>query len=812
MLVSYQWLREYVKLPDSLEPEVLAEKLKLSTVEVEDIKRTGELLDNVVVGKVIKAEKHPQADKLKVCIVDVGDEKLTIVCGGSNVREGMLCVVAKLGAKVKWHGEGEPVEMVKTAIRGVESNGMICGADEVGLEDIFPKKEEKEIVDLSDLKLKPGKPLITALKLNDVIFEIDNKSLSNRPDLWGHYGLAREVAALTNRGVTPLEVKKIVQGKKNLQIKIENSKECPRYMAIQIEGVKISVSPLWLRQRLVAAGVRPINNVVDVTNYVMLGLGQPLHAFDAREVGGEAGINIEVRASKKGEKFKTLDGKDRDLAEGTLLIVSGDKPVAIAGIMGGENSEVKNDTTSIVIEAANFSGVSIRKSSNYLNLRTDASARFEKKLDPVLCENGLALAVELILQINPEAKVVSKIADVGGSKQRMRPIEMPLDFIEKFSGVNLPLKTSQTILQRLGFGVEVKGKYLEVTVPSARAEDVVSPEAVVEEVLRIHGYQNVVGTLPAFIINPPIKNKLRQLERFFGEVAVRDFGYSEIYNYSFVSESQLKMVGESIQDSLELNNPLSKEQPYLRQSLLPNLLEVLRKNSDRSEIKIFEIGQTYQKDLPGLRSSSGGSELLPRQDTYFMAIFNDRKVPMPFWQVKNMLIRIFDSLGVQFDLRSGDGKSCFHPARNQNIFVGEVLVGNCFELHPRVAKNFGIEGRAGVLNINLSELVNVLPQNVESNFKSIAMHPEVERDLAFLIDKDVTNFEIVSALSESDKLLKKIEMFDFYEGEKLPSEKKSVAYHFVFGSSDRTLTSEEVAVAVEKIKNILKEKWQVEFR
>jgi phenylalanyl-tRNA synthetase beta chain len=812
MQISYQWLREYVKLPDSIKPEDLAEKLKLSTVEVEGIIKPYELLENVVVGKVIKAEKHPGADKLKVCKVDIGGEESTIVCGGSNVKEGMLCAVAKLGAKVKWHGEGEPVVMEKASIRGVESSGMICGADEIGLLEIFPKKEEKEVVDLTDLKLKVGKPLAEALKLNDVIFEIDNKSLSNRPDLWGHYGLAREVAALTNRSVQPLKTAKIIPGKSVITIKVDDHKDCLRYMAVTVEGVKIAPSPLWLKQKLIAAGVRPINNVVDVTNYVMLALGQPLHAFDIRQLETDKGVYIGVRSSKPDEKFTTLDGKERELPEGTLLITSHDRPVAIAGVMGGLNSEVKDDTVSVVIESANFSGSLIRKTSNLLNLRTDASARFEKKLDPVFCEEGIALAVETLLKLNPGAKVASKVADEGESKKRSRPLEMQSDFIEKFSGVKIPLKISLTILERLGFVSSVKGEFIEIAVPSWRAEDVVSPEAVVEEVLRIHGYQNVVGTMPSFVITPPAKNTLRDLEKKCGEVAVEDFGYYEVYNYSFVSSDQIKKIGEDPSLSLELDNPLSKEKPYLRRTLLPNLLEIFKKNSDRSKIKVFESGQTYRKDLPGFRTSAGGSELLPRQDTEFTAIVYDRNDNQPFWQAKKLAIRLFERVGVEVNFESAEPQSFSHPSRIQRVSVNGNEIGYCFELHPRIVKNFGVEGRVGVLTLNLSTLVESVPKVATGRYEPLPSYPEVERDLAFVVDKKVTNAEIVKSLMGSDPLLKKVQMFDSYSGQKLPENKKSVAYHLIFAHSERTLTSDEVMLAENKVRAILTDKWQAEFR
>ena len=451
MKISFNWLKDYVKLPDSISPEAVAEQLKLSTVEVESVENLAAQLENVVVGKILKCEMHPGADKLKVCEVDLGlpppgsppqaGGHQQIVCGGSNVTEGMLVAVAKIGAKVKWHGEGELVTLEKATIRGVESSGMICGADEIGLQALFPKKDEKEVLDLSvilskakdpftliardssakpqnDKSIKPGTPLSEALKLNDAIFEIDNKSLSNRPDLWGHYGIAREVAVLNNRAVAPYTAAAIKPGKGVIKVEIENAEHCLRYMAVAVDNVTVGPSPAWLQQRLIAVGQRPINLVVDITNFVMLDLGQPLHAFDAKILqGDDGGFSVGIRGAKAGEKFITLDEKERDLPEGSLLITSAAGPVAIAGIMGGLDSGVQISTTTVVFEAANFNAALIRKTSTALGLRTDASARFEKNLDPSLCELALGNAVKLLLEISPGAKVATKVADVGTVKE-----------------------------------------------------------------------------------------------------------------------------------------------------------------------------------------------------------------------------------------------------------------------------------------------------------------------------------------------------------------------------------------------------------
>ncbi|MDO9509692.1 MAG: phenylalanine--tRNA ligase subunit beta, partial [Candidatus Magasanikbacteria bacterium] len=415
MNISYNWLKKFITLPDSITPEQVAEKLKLSTVEVENIIKQGDGLDNIVVGKVLKADKHPNADKLKLCLVDVGKESLQIVCGGSNVVDGMSVAVAKVGAKVHWHGEKDLVEIVPTKIREVDSYGMICGSSEIGLEQMFPPKDEKEILDLTELKLKIGMDLKKALGLDDVVFEIDNKSLSNRPDLWGHYGIAREVAVLFPRDLKEYETTEIEEGKDiKLKVDVDDIKLCPRYMAVAVGGIKIGPSPLWLQQSLSAVGLRSINNVVDITNYIMYDLGQPLHAFDANNLKtkNKNSKTIIVRTANPEEEFKLLDEKVIKLTENDLVIADEEKPIALAGVMGGFDSGINDNTTTIIFESANFEPVNIRKTALRYDSRTDSSSRFEKSLDPNMNKSALEKAVEMILEFCPEAKVVSNVVDI----------------------------------------------------------------------------------------------------------------------------------------------------------------------------------------------------------------------------------------------------------------------------------------------------------------------------------------------------------------------------------------------------------------
>ena len=815
MLISYQWLRDFVKLPDSMKPEEIAEKLKLSTVEVEGVESLGAQLENIVVGKILKCDKHPGADKLKVCEVDIGGERATIVCGGSNVVEGMLVAVAKIGARVKWHGEGELVTLERATIRGVESSGMICGADEIGLGAMFPKKDEKEVLDLTTVlslkERKPGLPLSEALKLNDAIFEIDNKSLSNRPDLWGHYGMAREVAALTNRKVDAYKVKPIKPGKEGIKVEVENPELCARYMAVAVGNVSIGHSPAWMQQRLSAVGLRPINSVVDITNYVMLELGQPLHAFDGKVLEQEGKYSVGVRSSVSGEKFISLDEKERSLPEGTLVITSGDRPVAIAGVMGGLDSGVRISTSTVVFEAANFNPASIRKASGLLGLRTDASARFEKGLDPGLCKVALERAVELLLEVSPEAKVTTKIADVVAVVGQSRIFEVEAEFFSRQIGVKIQKKTIVDILERLGFSVKLDKNLFVITAPSWRVRDIDCPEALVEEVLRIYGYQNIPGSLPGFSILPPLENKLLEIQKRLSDTLVREIACTEVYNYSFVSPESVANLGDDISKYLELDNPISKGQPFLRRHLLSNLLENIKNNiNNYSDLKLFEVGKKFLPESSGLRARNNKDELLPREVNWLTAVFASKKKNL-FDEARAAAEAIFRELNLEFKLVAPKKIAPWlHPSRSGDIMVGGEYVGSVFELHPRTLKNFNLDCAVAAVGLNLDKL-SALPARGKK-FEPLPQFPTVERDLAFVAGKDVANAGIVAFITEQSGLLRGVELFDVYEGANLLPGKKSVAYRLTFYHEGHTLTAEEIIGVMEKIKKSLVDKWGVEFR
>lgn len=812
MLISYNWLKKYVNL-STIEAKELAERLKASTVEVEGLQDQGELLQNIVVGKVVSAEKHPNADKLKLCKVDVGNEELQIVCGGSNVREGMLVAVAKVGAKVQWHGEDKLTVLKPTKIRGEDSFGMICASTEIGLGELFPLNDEKEILDLTDKNFKVGLPMAEVLGLNDWVLEIDNKSLSNRGDLWGHYGMAREAAVLYNRDLQKYETKKITPGKDfKLTVEITDTKLCPRYMAIAMTGIKVGTSPVWLQEKLMTLGHHPINNIVDITNYIMLDLGQPMHAFDTAKVEEK----IVVRTARVGEKIVALDKNEYQLKENDLVIADNKKALAIAGVMGGMESAINDHTTSIIFESANFNAVSVRKTSTHLNLRSDSSMRFEKSLDPNMCEIALQKAVELVLECCPEAKVVSKVVDEKNFTLPVGPIEIPLNIFEKKLGVVIPEKEILNILERLGFEVKSKKGNLSVIIPSWRAvKDVSIAEDLVEEVARFYGYNNIAAALPSLENKPPLANPLRKLEKNIAAVLVKELGYSEVYNYSFVSEAQITKMGDSLEKYLELDNPLSKERPYLRRNLLPNLLENIKNNIENYPVvKIFEIGKVFSVQQTGARADSNGDHLLPRQDTWVAAVYAAKKDETPYWQVRRTLESIFAELKIKIEILSAEIVQPWeHPTRLALVSALGKTVGVVCEINSFTSQGLGIDQRVSVLQLNLSNLSELLEKHsMKSDYKPASEYPEVVRDLAFLVKKEISHEQLLRTMKKNSELLKKVELFDVYEGSNIGEGYKSMAYRLIFADSTRTLIAIEVDTTMQKIKAVIEKEFTAEIR
>jgi len=807
MLLSRDWLAQYTDIP-KLSSKELALKLTMSVVEVEGWEELGEKLSKIIIGKVLEIQKHPDADKLSLVEVDAGKNSLKVVCGGQNLKKGMLVAFAPVGAKVRWHGEEEWTELKPAKIRGVESRGMICAAEELGLPvDMNP---ENGILDLSGTNAKPGQSFSKAIGLDDTVFDIDNKSITHRPDLWGHYGMARELAALFSKKLKDIELAKITKANdKKLIVKVEDSKLCPRYCGIVIDNVKIESSPMWMQKRLIAAGIRPINNIVDATNYVLLELGQPLHAFDYNYIpDGE----IIVRRAKDKEKITTIDDEKRSLSKEMLVIAAGKGAVAVAGVMGGANSEINENTTSVIIESANFDGFSIRKTATELGLRTESSARFEKNLDPNLAKTGILRAVKLILDLYPDAKVASQLVDVAKFKLDQGPIHLDFDLINKKIGIEIPKKQVISILKGLGFEVKEKGKGLRVKVPTWRAtNDISIPEDLVEEVARIYGYDNIEPKLPELKIQPPEINLLRALENQSIQSLV-GLGLSESHNYSFVSEKDLDLLDIDKSICVRVKNPLSKEEALLRPKLLVGLLKNIVTNQRNYErMELFEIGSIHWTGKSNNFSNPKKKTYLPNEAKNIAAVFVKKGDKNPFVLASEALQNFMFSLGLNATLMENEGACTYcHPARRATIKIGERVVGEIFELHPAKQNAFDIDERVGYWEMSLEEILKALDTK-DLKFSPLSKFPSVRRDISLLVPQDIEYGEIENLIFGASEFVSKVSLFDIYEGKGMPKGTKSIALHIEFQSKERTLEAEEIDNEIKSILDILKSK-DIELR
>jgi phenylalanyl-tRNA synthetase beta chain len=800
MFVSLNWLKQYVEDLDSVDPQELGLKLTLSTVEVEDIFNQAMLLDNVVVGKVAKLEKHPDADRLQVVEVDVGDQEVNVVCGGSNLKKDMLVAMALPGSKVRWHGEGDLVELKPTKVRGVESFGMICAGSEIGLDSMFPAGEESEIVDLSDLKLKVGEPLAKALKMDDVIYEIDNKSLTNRPDLWGHYGMAREVAAIYDKKLKPFELKKLKVDEKILEIDVDVQDEdkCLRYMAVAMDNIVVGESPEWLKVRLQAAGVKAINNIVDISNFVLMEFGQPMHSFDSRKLEDN---KIVVRTAHNGEKITTLDDEEIKLTDSMLIIADKDKPVALAGVMGGLHSGIESDTTTIVFESATFDAHNIRKTSTITGIRTESSMRFEKSLDPQVAALALQRAVELVKELLPEARVISEVVDEQSFDTDEKVIETSFDFLDKRIGHEIDHNEMVGSLERLGFTVKEKRGDLKIGIPSWRAtKDVSIQEDIVEEVARMYGYDNFDPVMPNVAIDYLPENKLRQLERAIKDILAYNVGANEVYNYSFVDKKFLKKIGVPV-DHVELINPWSEDLCLMRKSLLPNLLTNVEDNLRfYKNLNIFEVGKVFLLDKKGPLVSQTSKTNLPNQD--LMAggvVLLEDKEQNPFYMAKGVVETICDALSLQVSFQSfKDSQGYCHPRQCLEVIINKKSIGHVGVVHPQINKALDITQPIAFWHINLNDLLEFYPH--VQKYQALAKYPSVELDLSVIVEEPVEWKDIASLVKSIDKtLIRQVDLLDVFKNGKIKAGYKSITFRTVYQSDDRTLEMEEVNKLHEKV-------------
>ena len=795
MLISLNWLKDYVEIPGKITPEDLGVLLTTHTVEIDGVENQAEKYKNVVVGKILEVSKHPNADKLQLAKVDIGKEKLDIVCGAPNIEPGQLVPVALVGAVLP-----NGMEIKEAEVRGEKSCGMMCAEDELGLGD-----DHSGIIIL-DNKSKVGQNFADYLGFKDAVLEVDNKSITHRPDLWSHYGLAREVSAFLNTKYKELKFdKKILKssGSKKISCKIEDYDVCPRYMAIAIDGVEIKESPKWIQERLIATGVRPISNIVDITNYVLMELGQPMHAFDADFLGDK----IVVRRAKEKEVIETLDGEKRELNKEDIVVTDGKKPVALGGVMGGANSEISDNTKNIIIESANFNYIAIRKTSTKLGLRSESSVRFEKSLDPNLSEMALIRAVELVKELCPNAKVSSNLVDEKKFKLDQGPVSLNLDWLEKSIGQKIEDKKVIDILESLGFLVK-KGKgELKVTVPTWRAtRDVSIPEDLVEEIARIYGYENIEPVMPKVEISSPEINMESRFERRVKNILSGAPALTETYNYSFVGEKQLKKININSDSFIRLANPITSHQTLLRQSLVPNLLDnVVLNQANFDEIGIFEIGSVYLSTDGEDSKDSSKKEFLPLQEKRLSIVLGGSKKEVVFKEAKGIIEHLLSSFDLEISYAESKNKEAWCDKQVcADIIVHGKSIGQVVLISPQVANLVGIKKKVAVAELNFNSLFNTVSSKKEKKYKQLEKYPASVRDLAFVVESKVLYNDIRKMIKGFDKLINDVELFDVYEGDKLGAGKKSLAFHVTY-QADRTLTAEEVdklqGGLIEKLEN-----------
>ncbi len=798
MNVPMSWLKEYVSIDCDINEYV--HKMTMTGTKVEGVENLGEVLNNIVVGKITKIEQHPNADKLVITQVDVGAQGvLQIVTGATNIKEGDYVPVALDGSTV--HGG---VVIKKGRLRGEESNGMMCSIQELGYDThdypeapehgiyVFPKEQEAQ--------LELGADVRPILQLCDEVVEYE--ITSNRPDCYSVLGIAREASATFSKPLNfPMPtLKETSEGniKEMIDIEILNAELCPRYIARVVKNVKIEPSPLWLRHRLTAAGLRPINNIVDITNYVMLELGQPMHAFDIDNVSNK---KIIVRNAKDGETFKTLDGVERNLDSSMLVIADCDKALAIAGVMGGENSKVTENATGILFESACFNGVNIRHTSKKLGLRTDASGKYEKGLDPNLALLAVERAVQLVEMLGC-GEVVKGHVDCYPNVRNSYTINYNPQKINELLGTQICESDMEHYLESLG----IKAKNGVAKIPTFRY-DIEGEADIAEEVARLYGYDKIEATLTSGTPTIGKKSLTQQMEDMVKNYML-SVGFCEAMNYSFESPKvfdKLNVAKDSyLRHTVNIINPLGEDFSIMRTTTLNAMLNSLSTNFNRrnEEALLFEVAKVYlPKSLP--------LEALPNEPTMLTIAMYGKK---DFYDLKGIVEGLFEMLGLNNVSYVPEEKLTYmHPGRTATIRLGGTELGMLGEVHPTVADNYSIGTKVYVATVCLDTIY--ANANLERKYVSLPKYPSVERDLALLLKDEVTNEQIISSVKENGgKLLTGVVPFDVYKGKQIQEGYKSMAYRISFRSDERTLTEDEVSKLMKRIMKSLEENLGAELR
>ncbi|HDE7234018.1 TPA: phenylalanine--tRNA ligase subunit beta [Staphylococcus aureus] len=782
MLISNEWLKEYVTIDDSVSN--LAERITRTGIEVDDLIDYTKDIKNLVVGFVKSKEKHPDADKLNVCQVDIGeDEPVQIVCGAPNVDAGQYVIVAKVGGRLPGG-----IKIKRAKLRGERSEGMICSLQEIGISSNYiPKSFESGIYVFSESQV-PGTDALQALYLDDQVMEFD--LTPNRADALSMIGTAYEVAALYNTKMTKPETTSNeleLSANDELTVTIENEDKVPYYSARVVHDVTIEPSPIWMQARLIKAGIRPINNVVDISNYVLLEYGQPLHMFDQDAIGSQ---QIVVRQANEGEKMTTLDDTERELLTSDIVITNGQTPIALAGVMGGDFSEVKEHTSNIVIEGAIFDSVSIRHTSRRLNLRSESSSRFEKGIATEYVDEAVDRACYL-LQTYANGKVLKDRVSSGELGAFITPIDITADKINRTIGFDLSQNDIVTIFNQLGFDTEINDDVITVQVPSRR-KDITIKEDLIEEVARIYGYDDIPSTLPVFEKVTSGQLTDRQYKTRMVKEVLEGAGLDQAITYSLVSKEDATAFAMQQRQTIDLLMPMSEAHASLRQSLLPHLIEaasynVARKNKD---VKLFEIGNVF---------FANGEGELPDQVEYLSGIltgdyvvnqWQGKKETVDFYLAKGVVDRVAEKLNLEFSYRRADIDG-LHPGRTAEILLENKVVGFIGELHPTLAADNDLK-RTYVFELNFDALMAVSVGYI--NYQPIPRFPGMSRDIALEVNQNIPAADLLSTIhAHGGNILKDTLVFDVYQGEHLEKGKKSIAIRLNYLDTEETLTDERVS-------------------
>lgn len=808
MLVSYNWLKKYVDL-GNLTPEELAAKITKSGIEVEGVEYVAEKSTNVVVGYVESCEKHPDADKLNLCQVDVGEEKLQIICGAPNVAQGQKVAVAKPGAVLPGN-----FKIKKVKLRGIESNGMICSLKELGIEEKYIPTDIADGIFVFPEEATVGEPVDELLNLNDAVLELD--VLANRADALSMLGIAYEVAAILDQPVKlpdeAVQVEESATVANYVSVEVEAAELNPYYGAFMIKDVEIKPSPLWMRNYLMAAGIRPINNVVDITNYVLLEYGQPLHAFDYDRFGSE---KIVVRRAKHDETLTTLDGQERILTDENLVITNGKEPVALAGVMGGLDSEVASETTNVLLEAAYFDAITVRKTVKQTGLRSESSTRFEKGVDPNRVRKAGARACSLLQQY-AGGKVIAGTAEFDRLDRTEKVVEIDTPHINNRLGTEMTTGDIASILKRLQFDYKQDDDHFTVHVPTRRG-DITLFEDMLEEVARIYGYDNLPFTLPEGAGQSGGLTVRQQLKRRVKNF-VQGAGLMETLTYSLTNERDVKRlispeVASSAASPVALAMPMSEDHKYLRLSILPELLNVLSYNRARSQVNlgyyemgsIFISGQNELSEQPDeqLRISGALTGIWSEQ------AWQQEKKEVDFYVVKGIVEGLFDFLQIPVTY-SQTKVTDMHPGRCAVVKVADKTVGFIGQLHPTLQKQLDLK-ETYVFDLNLEEVFAAY--DAVPSFTAIPKYPSIARDIAFILDKNVHAGDVKKVIEEvGAPLVNRVDIFDLYQGDNLEEGKKSIAYSLLYQHPEKTLKDEEVEESYQKIIAAVNEKFNAYVR